>query len=75
MTKRNYVQSVSRRSPQSAVLSTGYEKYKVEAQNANARKEQLWDEAMEHGGVGDRNADSKIAKMENRLKVNIASNS
>lgn len=61
--------------PQSAVLSTGYEKYKVEAQNANARKEQLWDEAMEHGGVGDRNADSKIAKMENRLKVNIASNS
>lgn len=46
----------------------GYEKYKVEAQNANARKEQLWDEAMEHGGVGDRNADSKIAKMENRLK-------
>ncbi len=46
-----------------------YEKYKTEAQNANAAKEELWDEAMHKGGIGDRNADSKIAKMEERLKV------
>jgi chromosome segregation ATPase len=45
-----------------------YEKYKTEAQNANAAKEELWDEAMHKGGIGDRNADSKIAKMEERLQ-------
>lgn len=50
-----------------------YEHYKQEARDANAEKEQLWDEAMHHGGIGDRNADSKLNKMEERLKgMNIA---
>lgn len=47
----------------------GYEKYKEEAQAANQRKEELWDEAKHLGGVGDRNADRKIANMEERLQV------
>ncbi|EIE23297.1 hypothetical protein COCSUDRAFT_42193 [Coccomyxa subellipsoidea C-169] len=46
----------------------GYEKYKVEAEQANQRKEELWDEAKHLGGVGDRNADRKIANMEERLQ-------
>ncbi|BDA50283.1 hypothetical protein COCOBI_15-4120 [Coccomyxa sp. Obi] len=61
------------RTVDSAVTDTqqrvsAYEKYKTQAQNANAAKEELWDEAMHKGGIGDRNADSKIAKMEERLK-------
>ncbi|CAL8465211.1 g4746 [Coccomyxa elongata] len=61
------------RTVDSAVTDTqqrvgAYEKYKTEAQKANAAKEELWDEAMHKGGIGDRNADSKIAKMEERLK-------
>ena len=51
---------------------TEYEKYKEAADTANARKEQLFEEAKDLGGVGDRKADSKLHALEQRLEVRAA---
>lgn len=46
-----------------------YEKYKERADEANARKEQLHEEAKRMGDMGDRGADSKLHQLEQRLEV------
>jgi hypothetical protein len=51
------------------LLSTEYEKYKARADEANARKEELFEEAKRLGTVGDRSADSKLHSLEKRLEV------
>jgi len=50
-------------------LLVDYNRYKEEAQEANMRKEGLWDEAKHLGSVGDKNADRKVADIEQRLQV------
>lgn len=48
-----------------------YEAHKARAHEANARKEELFDEAKHLGSVGDRNADSRLKDMEANMKVNL----
>ena len=48
-----------------------YEAHKGRADEANARKEQLFEEAKHLGGIGDRSADSHLRQLENRIKVKI----
>jgi hypothetical protein len=46
-----------------------YSGYKESAEEANAKKEQLWDEAKHLGRLGDRNADRHLSEMDKRMQV------
>ena len=43
--------------------------HKARAAEANARKEQLFEEAKDFGNMGDRGADSQLRSLENRVQV------
>ena len=53
-------------------MSAEYEAHKARADEANARKEQLFEEAKHLGGIGDRSADSHLRQLEDRIQVNMS---
>lgn len=46
-----------------------YEAHKARADQANANKERLFEEAKDLGNIGDRGADSHLRSLENRIQV------
>ena len=50
---------------------TEYEAHKARAVEANARKEELFEEAKHLGAVGDRSADQRLKAMEASMKVRL----